>query len=90
MGLILSRFAAAGQRIVIETHSDHLVNGVRLAIIEGILSDDQLAVYFFAGVNQEGHGVTSPRLDAQGKLNVWPKGFFDQSEEDLSRLAGWT
>ena len=27
VGLILSRFAAAGQSILVETHSDHLVNG---------------------------------------------------------------
>lgn len=90
MGLILSRFAAAGQILVVETHSDHLVNGVRLAVIEGTLATNSLAVYFFAGVDVEGHGVTSPRLDDHGRFNVWPKGFFDQTEEDLSRLAGWT
>jgi len=89
MGHILSRFAAAGQRIIIETHSDHLVNGVRLAVIGNVLSPIKLATYFFAGVSEAGHGVTSPQLDSSGRFNVWPKGFFDQSEEDLSRLAGW-
>jgi predicted ATPase len=90
MGFILSRFAASGQSIIVETHSDHLVNGVRLAVVEGTLAKDRVSVYFFAGADAEGHGVTRPRLDDQGRFSVWPKGFFDQSEEDLSRLAGWT
>ncbi|MBW2663221.1 MAG: DUF3696 domain-containing protein, partial [Deltaproteobacteria bacterium] len=27
--------------------------------------------------------------DSQGNLSEWPEGFFDQSEKDLARLAGW-
>jgi len=92
MGSILSRFAASGQFILAETHSDHLINGVRLAVLEDTLANDSVSIYFFAGAGAgaEGHGVTRPRLDDRGRFNTWPRGFFDQSEEDLSRLAGWT
>jgi predicted ATPase len=24
-----------------------------------------------------------------GRIDEWPEGFFDQTEKDLSRLAGW-
>jgi predicted ATPase len=90
MGRILANFAAAGRRILVETHSDHLLNGVRLAVIENKIHHDKVAVHFFSGgTRAEGFNVVSPRLDANGKFDFWPKGFFDQSEEDLMRLAGW-
>ncbi|MGH6842356.1 MAG: AAA family ATPase, partial [Methylocella sp.] len=90
MGRMLAHFAVAGRRIVVETHSDHLLNGVRLAVIENRIRCDEVAVHFFAGRAQaDGLNVMSPRLDASGRFDSWPKGFFDQSEEDLMRLTGW-
>jgi predicted ATPase len=89
MGRILASFAAAGVQIIVETHSDHLLNGVRLAVQEGILPPDDLRIHFFAGVDGREHGVTRPRIGANGEIYEWPEGFFDQGEKDLSRLAGW-
>src|SRR5262249_15841889 len=57
MGRILAHFAKAGVQIIVETHSDHLLNGVRLAIKEGQLSNSSLRIHFFAGPSPGGHGV---------------------------------
>lgn len=89
MGRILATFAKAGVQIIVETHSDHLLNGVRLAVREGILSSEELRIHFFKGADGLEHGVTSPRIGAGGEIYEWPPGFFDQGEKDLSRLAGW-
>lgn len=90
MGRILAHFAAAGRQVVVETHSDHLLNGVRLAVVENGIQHDEVAVHFFSGgIQAEGLNVVSPRLDVKGKFDFWPKGFFDQSEEDLMQLTGW-
>jgi predicted ATPase len=89
MGRVLAHFAAAGVQIMVETHSDHLLNGARLAVKEGTLSHDALQIHFFTGAQREGHGVISPVLDPSGGIDEWPDGFFDQSEKDLARLAGW-
>lgn len=89
MGRILASFAAAGVQIIVETHSDHLLNGVRLAVQQGVLEPDDLSIHFFAGVEGVEHGVTRPRVGANGEIYEWPEGFFDQGEKDLSRLAGW-
>lgn len=89
MGRMLAAFAAAGVQIVVETHSDHLLNGVRLAVKDEVLLPNQLKTHFFTGVSKEGHGVISPVMDRQGSLSDWPQGFFDQSERDLATLAGW-
>ena len=89
IGRLLAFFAAAGVQVIVESHSDHLLNGARLAVKEGILSRSDLQIHFFKGPTKEGHGVISPSLDSEGRIDEWPDGFFDQSEKDLSRLAGW-
>jgi predicted ATPase len=89
MGLLLAHFAAAGVQIIVETHSDHLLNGVRLAVKAKVISNSQVKIHFFTRAGPGGHGVLSPALDAQGRIDEWPEGFFDQSERDLSRLASW-
>jgi predicted ATPase len=90
MGRILARIASAGVQIIIETHSDHLLNGVRLAVKERLVRNDQVAIHFFGGAKADAHGVVSPRIDPEGTLSDWPTGFFDQTERDLARLSGWT
>jgi predicted ATPase len=89
IGQIIARFAAAGLQIVVETHSDHLLNGVRLAIKNDILSHEDVSVHFFSGVTQENTGVSTIRVDKAGALERWPVGFFDQAEKDLSMLLDW-
>jgi predicted ATPase len=89
MGRMLASFASAGVQVVVETHSDHLLNGVRLAVKDGVLNSHSLAIHFFTGATREAHGVVSPAIDREGRLSDWPAGFFDQSERDLAQLSGW-
>jgi predicted ATPase len=89
MGRLLAHFAAAGVRVIVESHSDHLLNGVRLAVREGAIPYGEVGLYFFSGAKVGDHGVASLRVDAEGKVDSWPEGFFDQSEQDLAKLAGW-
>ena len=89
MGRMLAKFAAAGVQLLVETHSDHVLNGARLAVKEGAIGAKDISLLFFAGVSSEGHGVTTPQIDRDGRIDEWPKGFFDQMDTDVSRLAGW-
>ncbi|MGO9740856.1 MAG: AAA family ATPase [Roseiarcus sp.] len=89
MGRMLAAFAAAGIQLVIETHSDHVLNGIRLAVRDKVLGEAELSLLFFAGSSLAGHGVTSPRIDGEGRINEWPDGFFDQGDKDVAQLAGW-
>jgi len=90
MGRILAMLASAGVQIIVETHSDHLLNGVRLAVREGALLPEQLRVHFFKGPQDTEHGVSTPGIGVGGEIYEWPEGFFDQGEKDLTRLAGWS
>ena len=89
-GRMLGQMAGAGLQILIETHSDHLLNGVRLAVRDGVIPPDDVAVHFFSHGGDSGpSGVTAMSLDRNGAIDHWPEGFFDQAEQDLAVLAGW-
>lgn len=89
MGRLLATFAAAGVQILVETHSDHVLNGARLAVADGVLPARDLGLLFFAGAGESGHGVTIPAIDGKGRIDAWPEGFFDQIDNDVARLTGW-
>lgn len=79
------RASLAGVQVIAETHSDHFMNGTRIAVREGLIQPDQTAMHYFA---RDGGRtvVSSPRMNADGRLSSWPAGFFDQHEENLARL----
>ena len=79
------RASLAGVQVIAETHSDHFIDGVRIAVRDGLTRPDQTAFHYF---EREGGKsvVTSPQVDADGRLSSWPAGFFDQHEENLARL----
>lgn len=89
-GRMLAQMAAVGPQILVETHSDHLLNGVRLAVRDGLIPPEDVAVHFFSHGGESGPaGVTAMSLDRKGAIDHWPPGFFDQAEQDLAVLAGW-
>ena len=73
--------------MLIETHSDHVLNGVRIAVRDGLIDPEEAAIYFFTG--EEDPPVIRLSVDKNGTISDIPKGFFDQAERDLSNLAGW-
>jgi len=87
IGRFLAKMAAAGVQIMLETHSDHVLNGIRLALRDGVIAPEQTQIHFFTP--SKSAPVISPQVDKQGNLSEWPVGFFDQSEKDLAILAGW-
>ena len=89
MGQFLAKVAHSGIQVILETHSDHILNGVRRAVKEGILSADQVAIHFFRPRSDNGSQVVSPVLDSTGNIDAWPDGFFDQFDKDMNHFAGW-
>jgi len=88
MGRMLGMFAAAGVQIVVETHSDHVLNGARIAVRDKSILPHQVALNFFKGSSDDGDGLISIGIDGNGALSEWPDGFFDQAEHDLMALSG--
>ena len=90
MGVLLAKAAAAGIQIVVETHSDQVLNGLRVAARDGIVSPESVAVHYFSRQETEKGGsysvVNSPEMDADGRFDDWPEGFFDEWDTQLERL----
>ena len=89
MGQFMADIARAGIQVLVETHSDHVLNGVRRAVKESRLAADQVAIHFFRSRSTDLPQVQSPALDKDGNIDDWPEGFFDQFDRDANYFAGW-
>ncbi len=89
MGQFLADVARAGVQVIVETHSDHVLNGIRRSVKGKRLKPDQVAIHFFRPRSKNMAQVTSPQLDISGNLDIWPNGFFDQFDKDMNYFAGW-
>ena len=90
MGQFLAEVVGAGVQIIVETHSDHVLNGVRRSIKAGRLTSDQVLIHFFRPPSDESTQVLSPAMDDSGNIDDWPEGFFDQFDKDANYFAGWS
>lgn len=91
MGSFLAKAATAGVQVFVETHSDHILNGVRRAIRSDthLISADQVIIHFFRSRFGDGPQIISPNVDDSGNIDYWPEGFFDQFDKDMNYFAGW-
>ena len=92
MGQFLAKVAAAGIQVLLETHSDHVLNGVRRAVKSDQISYNDVALHFFRPRSSEDGGaaqVESPQIGPDGGVDYWPEGFFDQFDRDTAFFAGW-
>ena len=85
---LIALSAAAGKQVLVETHSDHIIDGIRIAVKQGKIDCRNVRFYYFSRQDFE-HETTveSPELYQDGKLSFWPRGFFDQSFMDKLELA---
>jgi predicted ATPase len=89
MGELLALAASCGVQIIVETHSDHLLNGIRLAVRDSKIEPEDVQLHYFQRKEEEGmmlSEVTSPRIDKNGRIDKWPDGFFDEWRNMLSKL----
>ena len=89
MGQLLALAASGGVQVVIETHSDHVLNGIRLAVHGGKLDPKDVQLHYFQRQNKEEQAVTeviSPKIDRNGRIDRWPDGFFDEWDNSLEVL----
>ena len=89
MGEFLAEVANAGIQVLVETHSDHVLNGVRRAVKEKELAADKVAIHFFRPRSDELPQALSLNMDDSGNIDDWPEGFFDQFDKDANYFAGW-
>ncbi|MEY8687624.1 DUF3696 domain-containing protein [Bacteroides sp. AN502(2024)] len=87
LGKLISYAANDGVQILVESHSDHIFNGMRVAIKEKRILANNFSVYFFSRA-EEGHSIyiEEPLVDSDGRLSFQPNDFFDEYTKQLSLL----
>ncbi|MFJ7663903.1 DUF3696 domain-containing protein [Lysinibacillus sp. NPDC097162] len=79
----------AGIKLIVETHSDHIFNGVRKSIFKENLKIEDVATYYF-DLNEDGlSNVNEVKFNKDGKVLNNLEGLFDQFDEDLDILLGF-
>jgi predicted ATPase len=85
IGQFLAKMAGAGVQVVVETHSEHVVNGIRLASLKEWLNYKDVVVNFFSQEKGEVK-VEKIELNELSDLKRWPVGFFDQAQRDVLEI----
>jgi predicted ATPase len=87
---LMARAVANGIQIIIESHSDHIINGSLVAINKNLITPDQLSIYYFNREEHQHVAVSHPlEISRNGHIKRPPQGFFDQIDIDLKTLTGF-
>jgi len=85
VGEFLARVAAGGGQVIVETHSEHVLNGMRRMLKQTILKPQDMRLHYFARDSTSMvPQVTTIPLSDTGDIAIWPDGFFDQLDQDPS------
>lgn len=82
----LATVGACGIQVIIESHSDHILNGLRVAILDQIIPTEITSILYFG--KQPTESVAKIPVASDGSIHQWPEGFFDQTNKDFERLFG--
>jgi len=85
LGYLCARAAAAGVQVIVESHSDHFLNGIRRAVKESVIPSKSVSLPFFVRDGTTS-AVLTPIILPTGKIDFWPEGFFDEHEKNLIEL----
>ena len=87
IGKFLAQVAGAGVQVILETHSEHVINGIRLAILQNRIDPEQVTINFFDHGGKEPFPfVETISINEKAELSRWPNGFLDQEEKDLGEM----
>lgn len=89
LGHLLALAAASGMQIIVETHSDHILNGVRVAVKQAIISDEDVNISYFERVTSDEGQYCNVRpiyIYPNGSLSDYPADFMDEWQNQLKNL----
>jgi len=96
LGELFLCLARTGRRVIVETHSDHLINRLRRRVAEDESDalENWVNILFVHPQDASGRGasVERGRIDKYGQIENWPPGFLAEGAQDARAimLAGST
>jgi len=89
LGKLMALAAASGAQLLVETHSDHIINGIRVAVKEKHLPCADVQCPWFYKITTEDEQYTdiiNIQMDENGELSEYPDEFLEEWNNQLLRL----
>ncbi len=89
IGRLAALAAEAGAQIILETHSDHIINGIRVATKRNEITHEKIKLYYFDRTIESARHfsyVHEMNIDKDGRIDHWPDGFLDEWDKNLMEL----
>jgi predicted ATPase len=83
---LADRITKDGKRYIIETHSEYLINRLRLLIVRGTLQPDDVKVVYFRN-GREGSETHKIEFTRTGEVKYAPRDFFETYMMDVMDIA---
>lgn len=83
---LICRAVDAGAQVVVETHSDHVFDGVRIYAKEHPGFAPKVNIAWFRLNSEDTTEIDYPMLQDDGSLNSWPQDMFSQFMDNAERL----
>jgi predicted ATPase len=90
LGKLFSLAASAGVQVIVETHSDHIINGVRVAVKDGMVDNKKVFFPWFEKITTDSEQYTqifTVKIDKNGELSRYPKDFLEEWNNQLLKLV---
>ncbi len=88
LGRLISLASESGVQIFCETHSDHVINGCRVAVKNEIISSENIKLFYFQKKEESNleTEIIPISVDSHGELEQYPKGLLDEWGNLMSQL----
>jgi len=89
LGKLIAKAAMNDVQVIIESHSDHILNGIRVAVKEKDILDDHVAIFYFDRViepDEQYSRITDVAIDSNGELSSYPVNMLDEWNNQLFKL----
>jgi predicted ATPase len=89
LGKLIALAAKSEAQIFIETHSDHILNGIRVAVKERMIDKSDVNLLYFDKITDDKESYTNIheiKIDDNGTLSNEPEGLLDEWGNQLLKL----
>lgn len=88
MGKFLAMLADKGLHVIIETHSDHLLDGIQIYTAENPNTRNNIIIHNFGMNDEKTLQIKSISFDDNIDYTEWPNGFMDQTNKNYDEFIG--
>jgi len=89
LGKLISLAAKSGAQIFVETHSDHIINGIRLSVKEKLIDKKEVCIFNFEKITTDDEQYSIANIinvDDKGELSEYPNNFMDEWSNQMLKL----